>query len=81
MGSCIKDPHKFWVYLKYVIFNKTHKTNKILIAKNNIIISDYNEIAKEFNDYFVMIALKIVLKVESQNFLGKLLFDNLKYNI
>lgn len=81
LESNIESPRKFWLYLKYAVFNKRKTNNKIVILKNEDTITDPIIISNEFNSHFIAMPEKLVSNISSQTLLSKTFMDNLIYGI
>lgn len=81
LKSSIGEPRKFWMYLKFAVFNKKLEVSNVIIEKNGTLVSDKEIIANEFNSHFISTAQNVVSQIQPQTLPGRISIDSLNYSI
>ena len=63
--NILTESRTFWKIVKPFLTDKTNKTSRITLLEEKKVISQYHLIVKAFNDYFISIPCKNMLKINN----------------
>ena len=63
--NILTESRTFWEIVKPFLTDKTNKTSRITLLEEKKVISQYHLIVKAFNDYFISIPCKNMLKINN----------------